>query len=115
MALLGVYVYFEGRQRASRDELDRTRVTLEARDEALRAAFELRVDAQDKSLAVVTEKISHLPTSEEFHRLTTAVTKLDGTVTGSINVMRERLDSTHHRVSRTEEFLGRLRTTEVVR
>lgn len=97
-AFVGAYVWVEQRQRATRDQL-----------EAVRAAHETRLDATERAMAAVTERIAHLPNSTEFHRLEVAVTELRGEVRGSIGAMTGKLDSVHHRTQLIEEFLGTIK------
>ena len=102
---IGLYVYIDGKQRASRDMLDALRREGDAAREQLRAQLDTRLAATERFNETVRERMLHMPTKTDLHALTTAVTELRGEVRGSINGMRHRVDSIHDRSVRIEEFV----------
>lgn len=102
-ALVAAYAWVESRQRATREQL-----------EAVREAHEARLSALERVQAATLERLTHLPTGTELHRLEVAVTELRGEVRGSVGGMSQKLDSVHRRTQLIEDWLGEQRMAKAV-
>lgn len=98
-AVLALYHYIDGRNRATSKEV-----------EALRRDHDVRLNNLERATERVVTELQHLPRASDVQTLTVQVAKLEGALNGNLQGMRAQMTSIHSRTERIEDYLERDRS-----